>query len=182
MNIHKHSSKKRSIAIITLVTTVVIACAVILYLYFSRLAPNNPPAAVEPDTTTAKPPENGSDNTPPPTQQRETEKKPLQRTDIPADQSSRSLSGSISYQAVVDGQLILRTTMDQMLTSGTCTLVLKKADRTVTKTSQIIPNPSSSSCAGFSVPLTELGAGKWLIDIRVSSGERTGTMTSSITL
>lgn len=96
--------------------------------------------------------------------------------------NSQTLTGVISYKSVVDGSLVIRSTINQMLGSGTCSLTLSNGQRTVTRSSGIVQNPSSSTCEGFSVPTSELGSGSWDINIQVASDNRTGTLSDSISL
>lgn len=96
--------------------------------------------------------------------------------------NSASLSGVITYSAVAGSNLVIRTTINQSLSSGTCQLVLTNGSKSITKTSNIMPNPSSSTCEGFDVPTAELGSGNWDIAIKVSSGDRSGTLTGSAKL
>ncbi|QQS17665.1 hypothetical protein IPL44_01315 [Candidatus Saccharibacteria bacterium] len=96
--------------------------------------------------------------------------------------TSNSLTGVINYKSVVDGNLTLRVTIDQSLTSGTCSLKLTSAGKTVTRSASIITNPSSSTCEGFSVPVSELSSGQWAIEITVTSGNRTGTFKDRVTI
>lgn len=93
-----------------------------------------------------------------------------------------SLTGFISYNSVVDGNLVVRLTIDQALTSGTCKLTLTKGGSSITKTSSIIANPSSSTCSGFDVPTSELSSGAWTIQIILTSADKTGTITGEVTI
>ena len=96
--------------------------------------------------------------------------------------SSPSLTGVINYKSVTDGTLIIRTTINQMLSSGTCNLTMTNGAKTITKSSGITQNPSSSSCEGFDIPTSELGSGDWKIDITITNGDRTGNITDSVSL
>ena len=94
--------------------------------------------------------------------------------------SSNSLTGVINYKAVTDGNLIIRTTINQTLSSGTCQLTLSSNDKTVTKSANIVQNPSSSTCQGFDVPVSELGQGTWQIDIEITSGDKNTTLKGTV--
>lgn len=96
--------------------------------------------------------------------------------------TGNTITGVINFKAVTDGTLTLRTTIEQSLTSGTCTLTLSSNGRTVTKTANIAPNPSSSTCEGFSVPVSELGSGQWNIEISIVSDDRTGVLKDSVNI
>ena len=96
--------------------------------------------------------------------------------------TSNSLTGVINYKSVIDGNLTLRITIDQTISSGTCTLKLISSGRTITKNAAVVQNPSSSTCEGFSVPVSELSGGQWSIEITVTSGDRTGTFKDKVTI
>ena len=83
--------------------------------------------------------------------------------------SSPSLTGAITSKSVQGGNLAIRNTIDQLVGGGTCELTLTSGSKTVTKSAEIIQNPSSSSCAGFDVPVSELGSGQWDIKIKITS-------------
>lgn len=86
--------------------------------------------------------------------------------------ASSGLTGVITTKSVIGEFLVIRNTIDQMVNGGTCQLSLASSTKTVTKTVGIVQNPSSSSCAGFDVPIAELSPGQWIIEIRVSSEEK----------
>ena len=90
------------------------------------------------------------------------------------------LSGVINYSAVVGDKLTIRTTINQTVSTGTCNLTLTNGSKTVTKTSGIMQNPSSASCEGFDVPVSELGSGNWSIPIAISSGGKSGNLKGSV--
>lgn len=93
---------------------------------------------------------------------------------------SQTLTGAITYSAVANDTLIIRTTINQMLDSGTCKLTLTNGATTVTKTSDIAQNPSSSTCKGFDIPTSELSSGNWHITIKIDSTDRSGTLTGNV--
>lgn len=53
--------------------------------------------------------------------------------------------------------------------SGTCNLTVTNADKTVTQSAGVIYQPEFSSCAGFSIPISQLGKGIWSINLTVST-------------
>lgn len=94
--------------------------------------------------------------------------------------TSQKLTGVINYKSVVNHNLSIRTTINQLLGSGDCELVLSNGSKTITRTGQIVQNPSSSSCSGFDIPVSELGSGTWSIRINIKSGDRTGTLNDTV--
>lgn len=93
-----------------------------------------------------------------------------------------SLTGFISYSSVVDGILVIRVTIDQELSSGTCEISLTKGGESLTRTSSIVANPSSSTCSGFDIPTSGLSSGGWSIEITIASEGKTGTITGEATI
>lgn len=107
---------------------------------------------------------------------------PKESTKTP--QKSNTLDGVINFKSVADGTLTIRNTIDQHTTSGTCTLTLTNSQtgKVVTKTADIIANPSSSTCKGFSIPVSELSPGKWRIAIDMVSGSSRGTLEATVNI
>lgn len=88
--------------------------------------------------------------------------------------SSDSLTGVINYSGVAGDKLIIRTTINQTITSGSCHLTLTKDGKSVSRHSGLIQNPSSSSCEGFDIPVSELSTGDWNVSIKVTDDNRSG--------
>ena len=105
-------------------------------------------------------------------------------TSASSDSSSDRLTGSINYKSVIGSTLSIRATIDQSVTSGTCnlTLINQGSGKTVTKSATIITNPSSSTCNGFDIPTSELGSGNWNITIDLSSNDKNGKITDTVSI
>ena len=103
--------------------------------------------------------------------------------DTPKDssQTSNSLTGTINYSSVVDGTLVIRATINQSPSNGSCQLTLtnKSTGRTIVKSADIVANPSSSTCNGFDIPVSQLSSGSWSITINLTSGDSSGQITGS---
>ncbi len=120
------------------------------------------------------------DNSKPVTHESEKDiQQPYEGEDI---NNAPSLTGVVNYKTVVGETLVLRTTIHQLVPSGTCNLTMTNGQKTVTRSSQIMQNPSSSTCEGFDIPTAELSGGKWNIQITISSGDKTGTITDTVGL
>ncbi len=90
-----------------------------------------------------------------------------------------NITGFVTNKSVNADQktLTIRVTIDQFISqAGTCTLSLTHATsgKVVTKTAPTFDNPSSSTCQGFDVPLSELSSGNWRINIKVKSQDKLG--------
>ncbi len=92
------------------------------------------------------------------------------------------ITGVITYAGVLDSDLSVSATIDQYLSTGTCELILTNNGKTVSRTADIIANPSSSTCDGFRVPLGELGSGTWTINLKLTSGDKNGIITGEVNL
>lgn len=64
-------------------------------------------------------------------------------------------------------------------TSGNCTLKITNGTRSTTKQAEIIFQAEYSSCAGFSIPISELGNGVW--NITLSGTANQGSFNKTIT-
>ncbi|MDQ3064774.1 MAG: hypothetical protein M3Q36_00710 [bacterium] len=78
--------------------------------------------------------------------------------------------------------LRIRSLIDIVTNTGTCTITLTKGSAVVTKTSDIQAMANSSTCKGFDIPTSELSAGQWHIQLNVSSNNRSGTTAKDITI
>ena len=100
------------------------------------------------------------------------------------------ITGQIDYRSLARDTLQIRTTINESLSDGTCSLILTGPNGQEYKTtSRIMSNSSSTStCNGFDIDMNqveeddELRAGKWTITIDLSSGGKTGQMISDITM
>ena len=93
-----------------------------------------------------------------------------------------SLSGSLTTARFDGDKLVLRVSVDQYLSSGTCTLELSDGTHTLTKTAAISPIASSSSCEGFDVAASELSdfSRPLSVKINLASGDKAGLIEGSV--
>ena len=94
------------------------------------------------------------------------------------------ITGTINYANVVDGTLKVRVNITQLLDSGICILTLKNTTDGTTSTykTDIIANPSSSTCDGFNIPTKNLTKGDYNISIQLTSGDKTGVLSSKVSI
>ncbi len=64
--------------------------------------------------------------------------------------------------------------------SGKCTLTLSKGAEKVVKEVGVQALPSSSTCKGFTIPMSELSKGEWTLAIRFENETLTGTATQKV--
>lgn len=79
-------------------------------------------------------------------------------------------STSLNLTPSQTGATVTILTKIQGVSSGSCTLTITNGSKSTEQTAQIIYQPEFSSCAGFSVPVSSLGAGTWNIAVKVTSG------------
>lgn len=99
------------------------------------------------------------------------------------DSNSNQLSGVVNFKQVSQGALNIRVTIDQHISSGSCTLSLTNSSgKTVTRTADVIANPSSATCKGFTVPVSELSSGKWNIMVSITNSSQSGQIQDSVSI
>ena len=106
------------------------------------------------------------------------------------ESNDNTITGQIDYRSLVRDTLQIRTTINESLSDGTCSLTLAGPNGQEYKTtSRIMSNSSSTStCNGFDIDMNQtekddkLRAGKWTITIDLSSGDRTGQIVGDITM
>lgn len=86
----------------------------------------------------------------------------------------------ISAKNQTESTLQVRTLIQELLVDGSCRLTLTKDNISFEKVATLFTSASSSTCQGFDVPLTELSSGLWKMNIVVTSGERSGTISTEV--
>ncbi len=182
MRIQRKKSPKKALVIAGVIVLIVGGG---VYTYYATRTSDNKPSLETTNSDNSKTNDEDADKTDDETTQvdsGENEKDIPKQYEDSNTNTDGSLTGVINYKSVIDGNLTLRVTIDQSLTSGTCSLKLTSAGKTVTRSAPVVTNPSSSTCEGFSVPVSELSSGQWAIEITVTSGSRTGTLKDKVTI
>lgn len=92
-----------------------------------------------------------------------------------------NLTGYVTYAAVLDGKLMIRLNIDQYLGSGTCELNLTKDGSIVhSETVGITSAASTATCEGFDVMISDLTSGRYDIEVKLKSDEKTGVIKSEV--
>ena len=91
-----------------------------------------------------------------------------------------SLVGWLTFTEVSDENLHIRNEISSYLSSGSCVLELSSGAKIVTRSTQIIPSASTSTCMGFDIPISELSPGEWSIKINISGDDKNGVITGEI--
>ena len=186
----KTTKQKKIIITILLIATLALASGGAYYLLQNRSEDTQQERGQEAtsavdkekrsDQDSGSEPTNGSTQPPVAHENEKDIAQPYEGNDV---NSSPSLSGAITYNAVSGDTLVVRTTINQVIGAGSCEITLSNSTRTVTKTSNIAQNPSSSTCEGFDIPTAELGAGTWNISIKVQdTNNRNVTLTGVVNI
>lgn len=95
-----------------------------------------------------------------------------------------SLTGNITHVGFSDNTLVVRVSIDQYLTSGTCSLVVSDGTNTYTEDAALFADATASSCEGFDIPKSKIANFSNYLEftINLTSGEKTGTITGVATL
>jgi hypothetical protein len=64
--------------------------------------------------------------------------------------------------------------------NGTCDLTVINSEKTYAQSATVIYQDEFSSCAGFSVPISSLGKGRWEISLKVTSNGLSETKTHTV--
>jgi hypothetical protein len=104
--------------------------------------------------------------------------RPLPPTPQPGGKSIVEVAISSTHQA--ESTFQVSTLISHLVNSGTCTLVLAKGTTTITKTAGVQPLASTSTCKGFSIPTSELSAGKWTASLTFENDTLTGSTEQTV--
>lgn len=81
------------------------------------------------------------------------------------------------------GTLYVRTLIQTVTSSGTCSLSMVSANgKTYTASSSVQAGPSSSTCQGFNIPVSSLENGNWSVTISFQNDTLKGSATKDITI
>ena len=96
---------------------------------------------------------------------------------------AEELSGVVTYAGVNDDVLMIRTSIDQYLTEGSCNLTLVRgSDIIYGDTTNIVGDVSTASCEGFDVPVAVLGGGNIKILIVLNADGRVGSISGEVNI
>lgn len=95
---------------------------------------------------------------------------------------AETLSGIITTARFSGDKFILRINIDQYLSAGTCNLTLSDGTHQLSKTANLIPSASTSTCEGFDISSSELSnfAKPIYITINLISSDKTGIIEGKV--
>ena len=115
--------------------------------------------------------------------ERMTEQKKVKQYEGEDPNKAEELSGAVTYAGVNNGVLIIGMNIDQFLGSGNCALSLvRNGSEIYSANASIVAEVSTSTCDGFNIPVGGLGNGAIEMIIKLSSGEKTGTIRGEVNL
>ena len=109
------------------------------------------------------------------------EKEPVVQYEGSDPNEAEGLTGVITYAAVNGDNLMIRVNIDQYLDGGSCELNLVQGGVKYSD-SVSISSVATATCEGFNVPVSKLGSGNYQIIIRISSGDKTGTIKGEVNI
>lgn len=107
----------------------------------------------------------------------------------PSDGSNSSGSDGTKQATVVindasqyDSSVEVRSYVEGVVeTNGTCTITFKKGSQSVTKTTEPLTNPTYTTCAAISVPVSEFPSkGTWQVTVDYLSAQNKGSATKNV--
>lgn len=155
------NTKKLSIVALFLLVSV---GAGLWYLHIHR------PKTVAPSTN--------QNNGPTPAQkQQEADSNALQKKQViekgstdPQPPTNQPVTSSISLSAQQESNSTVTVfTKLTNISSGSCELTVTNGSAKTSQTANVIYQPEFSTCAGFSVPITSVGKGTWLLNLTITS-------------
>lgn len=96
-----------------------------------------------------------------------------------ADYTPPEGNSGITIAPSVSGNNVVVSTQLAGYSDGTCKLTATNGAKTNSQTADVIYAPSFSTCAGFVVPIDDLGHGTWNLTLDVTSGGITSTKTTT---
>jgi hypothetical protein len=93
----------------------------------------------------------------------------------PPPASSLSSITDLSARQETNGTVTVLTRLTNS-TTGNCQLTVTNGKKSTTKTAAIIYQSEFSTCAGFSVPISELDSGLWQVSLSVGTDNKTTTL------
>ncbi len=184
MKIKKSHSTKKVIILSALLFLIIGVVGLIAYYSLTPTeSPSNAGTTTDQNDTT--PTEGRSVNPTIPDAKEETVTSPDQPSSDPVPEPTPSTESDgkstvgmeITAANQNDSTVTIRTLIEAITSLGTCKLIIKAVDsgKTYQASAGVQALPSSSTCKGFSVPVSELGTGQWNIAVTYESNDLKGS-------
>lgn len=96
--------------------------------------------------------------------------------------TASTVNASITHKQQTNSILNIGTNIEDITSTGTCTITLTKDDKTVTHSVGVQALASTSTCKGFGIPITELSPGLWEIKIDIILTSKEAHLSDSFTI
>ena len=107
-------------------------------------------------------------------------KSEIVKQDSTPSQPTAALNLSVTASQQNGETVQIRTLIDNVVASGTCQIELTQRSKKVSKSVPLQALPSSSTCQGFDIPTSELGAGLWEFSITATSDSASGNVNGTV--
>ena len=184
MKIKRTPLSKKTILIIVYFVLIAIGCSAYALLNSSLNEISNSDKSVtenssEPSSVSTDATENDTSST-------NTETKtPTQYTDENGEDSTTTSSDTINMviSAIQDGTVVrINTSINEVWSAGSCTLTINNDSKTASQVVELQAMPSYTTCKGFTVQTSELGAGTWQISVSASHDSQKASATKELTV
>jgi hypothetical protein len=162
MRIRQPANKKNRIIKYSLISIVVLALIAAGVFYTLKLLSRDQDSDANGPTTAQKKEMQAVDNAKKKEFAENTKDIDNPGTTVPTPTSPDTIDLSASK---TDASTVTIFTKLKNYASGTCELTITNGPKTYPNTADILYQPEYSTCAGFSVPLSELGSGTWTIKL-----------------
>lgn len=169
LSIKKQNKTKKSLLILTLITA---ALCLVGVFFLTKRQPADPVLNEGSSDEQTQQDTNINDQ-----KKEDLIKSPSTVQDSPKDTSSKG--PEVSARQETDGSVTITSKLFGV-SGGKCNLSMTKGVTTVTKTADIIYQPEFSTCAGFSIPSSELTNGEWAITLSVISNDKNVSTTTTV--
>lgn len=163
----KNTSHKAKFVYWIILVVIVIILGVAAYIYTSRNSTSTDSQKVNNSPATTEQIEAGEDIKRSTVEQNEAQTKP--NSNDPGPDFSVSITAASQNGAMVSIRSLISDTLSQ---TGTCTLSITNGSKSTTKTASTQALANSSTCQGFDIQTSELGAGTWNIQLNVTASSR----------
>lgn len=178
----RKKQKTKKIILTILFLAALGAIGFVVYKNFFEKKEETKPAQTT-QTQTLKPEPEPTPETKPIDDEKVNGKDPIYQYDGKNPNESESLTGVITYAGATSTNLIIRVNIDQYISGGTCNLSLSQGGSVVyTASANLIADVSTSTCEGFTVPLSNLNPGYYSIKIDLTSSDKTGVIEGEVNL
>lgn len=184
MKIQKKSYKK-----ILIVSSVALALTLLSYATYAKTQERWPFKTGKPEASETSSNDTSNDN---PSTDKTNDKESTDSSSINSNQSaspktptenestSDNSSGTpvtITSVQTIGSDVRVRSLIETVTNSGSCDIVFEKNGKTVRQNSGIQALASSSTCKGFTIPVSQLSSGIWHITLKVTTKGNTSKAT-----